>query len=76
MPLEQPAAPSEITAEVDLALAGGTLHCRLTVPAERTSPLSLLPVFRALAENIVLLATQEQEREGFQISCKKGCGAC
>lgn len=76
MPLEQPAAPSEITAEVELALAGGTLHCRLTVPAERTSPVALLPVFRALAENIIVLATQEQEREGFPITCKNGCGAC
>ena len=76
MPLERSTTPSEITAEVDLGLAGGTLHCRLTVPAERTSPLALLPVFRALAENIILLATQEQEREGLQISCKKGCGAC
>jgi Fe-S-cluster containining protein len=70
------AAPKEITANVELGLPGGTLRCRLTVPFGMTSPVALLPVFRALAENIVSVAVSEQEAEGKKITCKKGCGAC
>lgn len=70
------AAPKEITANVELGLPSGTLRCRLTVPFGMTSPVALLPVFRALAENIVSVAVSEQEAQGRKISCKKGCGAC
>jgi len=70
------AAPEEITANVALGLPGGTLRCRLTVPFGMTSPVALLPVFRALAENIVSVAVSEQEAQGRKITCKKGCGAC
>lgn len=70
------AAPEEITANVALGVPRGTIRCHLTVPLGMTSPVALLPVFRALAENIVSVAVSEQEAQGRKITCKKGCGAC
>jgi Fe-S-cluster containining protein len=65
-----------ITADVKLSVAGQSLNLRLTVPVGQTKPTRLLPVLRSISESLVNAVETRARAEGFQVSCKKGCGAC
>jgi Fe-S-cluster containining protein len=69
-------AEATLTASVELAGADWRLKTRLTVPAERTTLLPLLPMVQALTDEVVRVAVQSAEEKGQRISCAKGCGAC
>ncbi len=64
------------TATVDLKVARSKLHFELTVPADATRKIDLLPLFRSLADTIVDAAVDDAKASGYTISCRKGCGAC
>jgi len=46
------------------------------VPASDVPPESLLPTLHELSNLIVGGVEQKVQRQGVEISCKKGCGAC
>ena len=65
-----------ITADVKLSVAGQSLNLHLTVPVGQTKPTRLLPVLRSISESLVNAVESRARAEGFQVSCKQGCGAC
>ena len=60
------------TATVDLKVARSKLHFELTVPADATRKIDLLPLFRSLADTIVDAAVDDAKASGYTISCRKG----
>jgi Fe-S-cluster containining protein len=65
-----------ITATVELSVAGKGLRLEISVPTGPTPSTRMLPVFRSLSESFVNRAVERIQDEGFEVSCKKGCGAC
>ena len=57
-------------------MAGERLRIEMRVPAGRTRPAALLPLFRTVADEVVGIATKAAAAAGQTISCTKGCGAC
>ena len=64
------------TARVVLGLPTGELELELEVPPGLARVDQLLPMARALTEQIVDLTVIQVEEEGRKISCRAGCGAC
>jgi Fe-S-cluster containining protein len=75
MQAEQNAVP---TVQVDFTLKIGTgqLQASLPVPSGTVTLTQLLPVLQTLTSSIVDSAVQIINAEGYQISCRAGCGAC
>jgi Fe-S-cluster containining protein len=75
MEAEQNAVP---TVQVDFTLKVGTgqLQASLPVPAGHVTLTELLPVLQNLTSNIIESAVKIVNDEGYQISCRAGCGAC
>ena len=71
-----PGAGAYVTGTVELNLAGRRLSLEMKVPAGRTRPAALLPLYRAAADGVVETALRAAEANGETISCTKGCGAC
>ena len=65
-----------VTANIKLTVAGQKLALDVTVPVGSTKPTQLLPVLRSISESIVNAVETRASRQGFEVSCKKGCGAC
>src|SRR5438132_622178 len=68
--------PEAVTARVALRMPGGTLKAEMTVSTGPTPLVQLLPMARALDDQIVELAVHAVEAQGRRVSCKRGCGAC
>src|SRR5579884_289598 len=64
------------TATIKFSIAGDEIETQVTVPRGPTSPRTLLPFFRAVAEAVVDRGVRQAELAGAQVSCRKGCGAC
>jgi len=64
------------TARVVLGLPTGEIELELEVPPGLARVDQLLPMARALTEQIVDLTVSQVEEEGRKISCRAGCGAC
>ena len=64
------------TARVVLGLPTGEIELELEVPPGLARVDQLLPLARALTEQIVDLTVTQVEEEGRKISCRAGCGAC
>ena len=64
------------TARVVLGLPTGEIELQLEVPPGLARVDQLLPMARALTEQIVDLTVTKVEEEGRKISCRAGCGAC
>jgi len=64
------------TATAKLRLFGKPFHAQITVPVGPTRLSAMLPLFRALADELVRRAEGEAIAAGRAISCRKGCGAC
>lgn len=65
-----------VTGSVELSLAGRRLSLEMKVPAGRTRPSALLPLYRQAADGVVATAIGAAADSGERISCAKGCGAC
>jgi Fe-S-cluster containining protein len=69
---------SQDTVEVNFTLnvGGGQLHASVPVPSATTYMTHMVPALRVLSSNIVDAVVRQVNAEGYQISCKAGCGAC
>lgn len=65
-----------VTATVELAVFGQTLRGKISIPAAPARPERLLPVFQSIADAVIQATVNSLEKEGFTVSCKKGCAAC
>jgi Fe-S-cluster containining protein len=64
------------TAEVGMKIGDRPVQLRLTVPNGPTPMAAMLPLFHGLTNLIVGIAEENVVRNGEQISCRAGCGAC
>jgi len=65
-----------VQVEFSLAVGAGRLDASVDVPAGDVTLTQILPVIQNLTSNLVGSAVEQVNREGYQISCKAGCGAC
>jgi Fe-S-cluster containining protein len=74
--VEVQATPDVVQADFTLAVGGGKLHASIAVTTAPTTVTALLPVLRVLSNNIIDAVTRQVNAEGYEISCRAGCGAC
>ena len=72
--LEPPGQFVQLTARIETPQ--GPLKGRVTVYTGPTHLAELVPPLQALTEGLVGLVLSREQREGREISCKAGCGAC
>ncbi len=65
-----------VTGQMQLAVDGAVFEMQLTVQANPVKPQRMLPIFQQITDLYVEFGTAAARREGREISCKKGCGAC
>jgi Fe-S-cluster containining protein len=68
--------PSTITGTGRVRIDGEPMSVEFTVPKGPCGPEALLPGAQKLANQVADLAAARANRNGFKISCAKGCGAC
>lgn len=61
---------------VELTVFGGHLRATLPVPRGPTTPGAMLDLFRSVAEAVIHLSVASVRKQGREISCRAGCGAC
>jgi len=71
-----PNSPESVTIQVDLATPEWKMRTTVTVPAGPTRLRQMLPLVQNLSDRVVDATSQVVESQGYQISCRKGCGAC
>lgn len=64
------------TGQIQLSVRGKPLEVQVTVPAKPIKPQRMLPVFRKMTNLFVEIGVEEARKEGKEVSCQKGCGAC
>src|SRR3954470_12221103 len=67
---------NQIDATVRLSLNGRPVDIKMSVPTGPTTAARMLPIFRSVAETIIDATVKHVNEQGFEVSCKKGCGAC
>lgn len=65
-----------LTATAELRIGGQQLKLKLVVPAGEVPPEVLLPSLQQLSDRVVEGVEDKVRRNGLEISCRKGCGAC
>jgi len=65
-----------IDAQLKLNIGGENCEINISVPEENSGPNAILPFARELTNKAVDIAVKEFTKDGKQISCEKGCGAC
>jgi Fe-S-cluster containining protein len=64
------------TANIQLKIGGEPVSLEIAVPDRPAALREMLPVFQGLTDVVVGVAVREVERQGQQVSCRAGCGAC
>lgn len=64
------------TASAKMTVGGQPLDLEITAPTGATSTKDLLPIFQGFTNAVVDIAVEAAERQGFEVSCRKGCAAC
>lgn len=64
------------TCTLRFAVGGESVEAEIRVATGRVRVVGLLPAVRSLTDAVVRAAIGQAEREGREISCRKGCGAC
>src|SRR5262245_46459262 len=64
------------TIGVELVAADWKLKTTISAPAGPRRLIQLLPLAKALADAVTGMAEQALEKQGEEISCRKGCAAC
>jgi Fe-S-cluster containining protein len=59
-----------------LNVGGGQLHATVPVPGGTTNMTHMVPALRILTSSVVDAVVRQVNTEGYEISCKAGCGAC
>lgn len=65
-----------VQVDFTLAVGAGRLEASLPVPSGHITLVQLLPALQTLTSSIVEAAVQIVNAEGYQVSCRAGCGAC
>jgi Fe-S-cluster containining protein len=65
-----------VEAHIELDLPGGTLEADVSVPTGLVPASKLVPMARALSEQIVGLTVLRAEEAGRHVTCGPHCGAC
>jgi Fe-S-cluster containining protein len=65
-----------VTANTELIVGSKKLKLKLIVPATEVPPESLVPTLQELSNIITDGVEEKVAKQGGEISCKKGCGAC
>jgi Fe-S-cluster containining protein len=73
---DTPLETQTLSATTELRIGGNKLKLKLVVPANEVPPESLLPTLHELTNLIVDGVEQKVQKQGVEISCKKGCSAC
>lgn len=68
--------PEAVTATAELRIGGQKLKLKLVVPADEVPPETLLPTLHELSNRVVEGVEEKVKKNGLQVSCRKGCGAC
>ncbi|ADW69344.1 YkgJ family cysteine cluster protein [Granulicella tundricola] len=68
--------PPTVQVNFTLGIGHGRLDASLEVPSGHVTLTQILPVLQTLTSNIVDAATVLVSTEGYQVSCRAGCGAC
>ncbi len=68
--------PPTVTASFKIKLGDHCLEARIDVPAGLVPQRFLLPIVQRLADTVVDAAIQEEQKDGRNVSCRAGCGAC
>ncbi len=61
---------------MELTIFGGVLRANVPVPSGPITAGRMLTPLRAIAEAVIALAVRSEQREGRDVSCRAGCGAC
>jgi Fe-S-cluster containining protein len=65
-----------VQVEFSLAVDGGGVGVRATVPAGATNLTQIMPVLYSIDSLVVNAAAELLAKDGKTVSCKAGCGAC
>ncbi|HZL38365.1 MAG TPA: YkgJ family cysteine cluster protein [Tepidisphaeraceae bacterium] len=61
---------------VNLTVRGRRLSLHVDVPTGNVRPAELLPLYRAVSEQMSAIAVRDAAAAGHRVSCRAGCGAC
>ncbi len=64
------------TAYIEMTVMNKNIKVEIPVPEGFVKPSTLMPLFQGLSDTIVKIAIEKDNREGKNLTCKKGCGAC
>lgn len=73
---EHSSEPDTLTATAELRIGSQKLQLKMLVPAGEVPPEVLLPSLQQLSDRVVKGVEDKVSRNGLEISCRKGCGAC
>lgn len=73
---EYSSEPDTLTATAELRIGSQKLQLKLVVPTGEIPPEALLPSLQQLSDRVVNGVEDKVRRNGLEISCRKGCGAC
>lgn len=65
-----------VISTLDLTIGGQPVRLQIPLPTEKVTAETMLPLFQELTNFLVEMSVKSAEKEGKQISCQKGCGAC
>lgn len=76
--MNAPDPPAKLPSKVrlNLRMPGGPFQHEFVAPPEGVRPVRMLPVFRAITDELVRRSSRAVTKTGRTISCKAGCGAC
>jgi Fe-S-cluster containining protein len=68
--------PPSVNATVAFGAGEWKFRANISVPAGPTRLRQMLPLVQTLSDSMVNAVSQDVQKQGHQVSCKKGCGAC
>ena len=74
LPAQPPAGIRPVM--LQLTIAGQPLKMRVAAPTGPIAPSMLLPLYRALVDEIMRLTVKAAGQTGDAVSCRRGCAAC
>ncbi len=74
--MAKPASSQTLNARLKLAVGDLAIDATISVPAAPAPPEAVLPTLQNLINTVVDAAEAREKKEGREISCRKGCGAC